>query len=102
MEFDEYQERTAETAIYPEDRKLSYLALGVTGEAGEVAEKIKKHIRDDRDLEELEKELGDVLWYLARLADELGASLDGIAERNLEKLKDRKEREKIQGSGDDR
>jgi len=101
--FDHYQRKTQETAIYPEDKALEYLALGLNGEAGEVAEKIKKHIRDGKELDEdFAKELGDVLWYLTRLVDELDADMSEIAEANLDKLFDRKERDKIQGSGDNR
>lgn len=103
MKFDNYQEKTAETAIYPEDQALEYLALGLNGESGEVAEKVKKHIRDGKELDEdFAKELGDVLWYLARLIDELGADFSDVADANLDKLFDRKDRDKIQGSGDNR
>jgi NTP pyrophosphatase (non-canonical NTP hydrolase) len=103
MDFNKYQDRTQETAVYPEKDSINYLTLGLNGESGEVAEKIKKSIRDDEELnDELRDELGDVLWYLARLADELGFTLDEIANRNLDKLLDRKNREKIQGSGDQR
>lgn len=103
MEFSHYQRQTEETAIYPENRDLEYLALGLNGEAGEVAEKVKKHIRDGKELDEdFAKELGDVLWYLARLVDELDADLDEVAEQNLDKLLDRKDRDKLQGSGDNR
>jgi len=101
MEFDDYQEKTGRTAVYPEEEAISYLALGLNGEAGEVAEKIKKSIRDDKELD-LEKELGDVLWYLVRLADELGHDFSDIAETNLDKLEDRKERDRIHGEGDNR
>jgi NTP pyrophosphatase (non-canonical NTP hydrolase) len=101
--FDHYQRKTQETAIYPEDKALEYLALGLNGEAGEVAEKVKKHIRDGKELDEdFAKELGDVLWYLTRLVDELDADMSEVAESNLDKLFDRKERDKIQGSGDNR
>jgi len=101
--FDHYQRKTQETAIYPEDKALEYLALGLNGEAGEVAEKVKKHIRDGKELDEdFAKELGDVLWYLTRLVDELDADMSEVAEANLDKLFDRKERDKIQGSGDNR
>jgi NTP pyrophosphatase (non-canonical NTP hydrolase) len=103
MEFDKYQSHTKKTAVYPEENAVEYLALGVNGEAGEVAEKIKKSIRDDKDLgEDLQDELGDVLWYLARLLDELDYSFDETAERNLDKLLDRKERNKIKGEGNNR
>jgi len=101
--FDHYQRKTQETAIYPEDKALEYLALGLNGEAGEVAEKVKKHIRDGKELDEdFAKELGDVPWYLTRLVDELDADMSEVAEANLDKLFDRKERDKIQGSGDNR
>ncbi len=104
MKFDEYQDETERTAQYPEDEALQYLALGLVGESGEVAEKVKKYIREDDPgyLEQLDKELGDVLWYLARLADERGLDLSDVAERNLDKLLDRKERGRIHGQGDDR
>lgn len=103
LSFDGYQESTQKTAIYPEEQALEYLALGLNGEAGEVAEKIKKHIRDGKELDEdFAKELGDVLWYLARLNDELNASLGETAQANLDKLLDRKERDQLSGSGDNR
>lgn len=102
-DFTHYQEKTSETAIYPEDQALQYLALGLNGEAGEVAEKIKKHIRDGKELDEdFAKELGDVLWYLAQLINELDADMSEVAQANLDKLFDRKSRDKIQGSGDNR
>ena len=103
LSFDEYQDKTAETSIYPEDQAMEYLALGLNGEAGEVAEKVKKHIRDGKELDEdFAKELGDVLWYLARLIDELDADFSDVADANLDKLFDRKDRDKLQGSGDNR
>ena len=102
-DFTHYQEKTSETAIYPENQALEYLALGLNGEAGEVAEKVKKHIRDGKKLEEdFAKELGDVLWYLTRLVDELDAEMEYVAQANLDKLFDRQERDKLQGSGDNR
>lgn len=118
MNFKEYQELTGETAIYPtSDRPLyaespegkmhpidpgpTYLALGLNGESGEVAEKVKKAIRDKNDME-IKEELGDVLWYLTRLSVECGYDLEDIAESNMDKLLDRKERDALQGSGDDR
>ncbi len=103
MNFDYYQNKTEETAIYPEDQALEYLALGLNGEAGEVAEKIKKKIRDGKELDEdFAKELGDVLWYLTRLVDELDAEMSDVARTNLLKLSDREKRGKIKGSGDNR
>ena len=87
---------------------LIYPTLGLVGEAGEIAEKIKKMIRDDggmltaerRDL--LKKELGDVMWYLAQLCTELGFDMDEVANHNLEKLFSRKDRGKLTGDGDTR
>jgi NTP pyrophosphatase (non-canonical NTP hydrolase) len=103
MDFDDYQGETRKTAVYPEENAVEYLALGLNGEAGEVAEKIKKSIRDDKELgEELQQEIGDCLWYMARLLDELGYDFSDTAEANLDKLLDRKQRDKISGSGDDR
>ncbi|WP_353684352.1 nucleoside triphosphate pyrophosphohydrolase family protein [Thermodesulfovibrio sp. 3907-1M] len=104
MTFNEYQEKARRTAIYPEG--WVYPALGLCGEAGEVAEKLKKYIRDGKTCsevrEELIKELGDVLWYIANLAYEFEISLEEIAEKNIEKLLSRKERNKLHGNGDDR
>lgn len=107
MEFKEYQEKSKRTAKYPDiGNNFIYPTLGLSGEAGEVAEKIKKVIRDkggkiDEETRELiKKELGDVLWYVSQLATELGLSLDDIANHNIEKLLSRLERDKINGSGD--
>lgn len=99
-----YQSEARQFAIYPEEAEVVYPALGLAGEAGEVAEKVKKSIRGDGqlDADEVAKELGDVLWYIANLASDIGISLDTIAEKNLEKLKSRKERQVIKGSGDNR
>lgn len=109
MNFKEYQEKARSTAIYP-DKGYNYVypVLGLTGEAGEVAEKVKKIIRDQGGLltiknkEDVCKELGDVLWYVANVAAEFKLTLDEIAEANIAKLFSRKERGKLQGSGDDR
>ena len=109
MRLSDYQQRSRATAVYPgAGENLLYPTLGLCGEAGEVAEKIKKMIRDDAGLlsEErraaLSKELGDVLWYLAQLATEADLDLETIAEANLEKLLSRQDRNVLQGSGDDR
>lgn len=109
MNFEEYQKLSRETAFYPgKDKNFIYPTLGLAGEAGEVSEKIKKIIRDDAGLlsddkkTELKKELGDVLWYVAQLSTELGISLDDIAKFNIEKLRSRKERNMLGGSGDNR
>ena len=104
MTFDEYQKFAKTTAIYPENCKITYPTLGLCGEAGEVAEKVKKKIRDGKPLiiKDVVKELGDVLWYLSTLASDLNVSLEDIAQTNVEKLTSRKERNKLQGSGDNR
>jgi len=102
MTFDEYQEFARSTAVYPEDCKVVYPTLGLCGEAGEVAEKIKKHMRDGRTLVGVGLELGDVLWYISALADDLGVTLEEVAQANVDKLQSRKDRGKIGGSGDNR
>ena len=109
MDFDNYQIEARRTAIYPnKDKNFVYPTLGLVGESGEVAEKIKKILRDKNgtfDYESklaLKKELGDVLWYLSNLCDELEFSLNDVAQENLEKLNLRLSRGKISGSGDDR
>jgi len=109
MTFEEYQKKSRETAIYPQvGKNFIYPTLGLLGESGEIAEKIKKVIRDDEGKvseekrKEIEKELGDVLWYLAQLATELNLSLEEIAKGNIEKLFSRKERGVLHGSGDNR
>ena len=98
----QYQKQAAETAIYPKDKALEYLALGLVGEAGEVANKIKKVIRDGTSPDSVIHELGDVLWYLAMLSTELDYSLNTIADKNLWKLANRKTRNVLGGSGDNR
>ncbi len=109
MRLSDYQTRSRATAVYPDaGANLLYPTLGLCGEAGEVAEKIKKMIRDDAGVlsedrrAALSKELGDVLWYLAQLATESDLDLDAIAEANIAKLESRRERNVLQGSGDDR
>jgi NTP pyrophosphatase (non-canonical NTP hydrolase) len=101
-----YQMQARTFAIYPEHMKVTYPTLGLTGEAGEVADKVKKIHRDGRDdakfRGEIAKEIGDVLWYCAVLADDLGFSLQQVAEMNIYKLKSRKAAGKLGGSGDDR
>lgn len=111
--FSEYQELANETAIYPYAAEghivgVSYVTLGLASEAGEVAGKVKKVLRDDfgqiteDKREEISKELGDVLWYLAVAATELGYDLSYLAQQNALKLKDRKDRGVLGGSGDER
>jgi NTP pyrophosphatase (non-canonical NTP hydrolase) len=109
MNFDEYQKLTRKTAIYSKSglTPVIYTSLGLASEAGEVAGKVKRVIRDDgnvfpnqRRREEIKTELGDVLWYCARLADELEINLSEVAEANIEKLNDRLDRDVIKGEGD--
>jgi len=106
MNFSEYQKRANATAIYDSKFSILYPTLGLAGEAGEVAEKVKKIIRDNKSIidekESVAKELGDVLWYVAAVARDIGYSLDVIAEMNIEKLESRKERGVLQGNGDNR
>ena len=102
-----YQEQTRLTAKYPKEKGLDYCTLGLVGEAGEIANKVKKVIRDNRPVDDafkadMKAEIGDVLWYIARLADELGISLQEVADYNMEKLLSRLERGVIGGSGDNR
>lgn len=108
MTLNDYQNKALETAIYPEEAKVVYPTLGLTGEAGEVADKVKKIIRDnngqlsDEKKLEIAKEIGDVLWYCATLSHDLGFTLEDIAEMNYEKLHSRQLRGKLNGSGDNR
>lgn len=106
MELNEYQAGAVSTAIYED--KIVYPTLGLTGEAGEVANKVKKVLRDNKGVfteskkVEIAKELGDVLWYIANTANDLGYDLEHIAAINLSKLNSRKERGVIGGNGDER
>jgi len=106
MDLDEYQERTQETAVYPSDEAVIYLALGLNDESGEVAGAVKKHIRGDYGEDELrsrvKSEAGDVLWYWARLLDELDIDASEAMEKNADKVFDRKKRGEIRGDGDNR
>lgn len=108
MEFDDYQAAAKTTALYGEAYRMTYPALGLASEAGEVAGKVKKVLRDrggaldDDQIAAIGDELGDVLWYVAVLAADLGLSLDAIAEGNVDKLRSRMERGVIGGDGDQR
>jgi NTP pyrophosphatase (non-canonical NTP hydrolase) len=109
MNFNEYQKSAKKTALYPNRGKnFIYPTLGLAGETGEVAEIIKRAVRQDAGVvspeskDKLEKELGDVLWYVAILADELSLSLETIAAKNIEKLRSRAVRGVLHGSGDNR
>lgn len=110
----DYEEAAMNTAVY--DHPLMYPTLGLVGEAGEVADKVKKLYRDEQlslggdpilelNVEtriEIAKELGDVLWYVTAVASDLGFDLDEIAGMNIEKLNSRKRRGRLRGSGDNR
>jgi NTP pyrophosphatase (non-canonical NTP hydrolase) len=109
LTLDEYQRRALTTAIYPgRGDSVLYPTIGLAGEVGEVSELVKKAIRDDGGAitderrERIIGELGDVLWYVAVLADECGATLGDVATRNLTKLSGRMARGTIGGSGEDR
>lgn len=118
MNFKQYQKEATKTALYPRDIILEgeqsklmswiYPMIGLSGEAGEVANKVKKIIRDEHgeissDMRNIiSMELGDLLWYMAQLCTELHISLDDVAFRNIEKLKERAKEGKIKGSGDKR
>ena len=109
MDFHTYQLRSRATACYPDaGANPIYPTLGLCGEAGEVADKVKKVLRDQGGefsaevIAALQLELGDVLWYVAQLATELGLELDQVAQANLDKLASRSARNVISGSGDSR
>lgn len=108
MHLDDYQAMATRTAVYADPHRVIYPALGLASEAGEVAGKVKKVLRDQggdfalAPIEALTDELGDVLWYVAALAADLGLSLDAIAARNLAKLQSRQARGRLGGAGDDR
>ena len=108
MEFNEYQKKAGETAVYPkiDGKGFLYPAIGLAGETGEILEKIKKMFRDeggelsDERRADIVKELGDVLWYVAMLAKELDEKLGDVAQKNIDKLQDRKKRDLVHGKGD--
>lgn len=108
LELNSYQEEALKNKVYGYGDKITYPALGLANETGEVLGKIKKILRDndgiftDKNLYEVAKELGDVLWYVAALADDIGYSLEDIAKLNITKLTDRRSRGVIQGDGDNR
>ena len=109
MDLNEYQTKSKATALYPNvGSNFVYPTLGLAGEAGEVADKVKKVIRDKNGVFGLEEkrqiklELGDVLWYIAQLSSELGFDLNDVALANLDKLSRRSNRGQISGSGDNR
>jgi NTP pyrophosphatase (non-canonical NTP hydrolase) len=108
MDFNEYQKLAKQTAVYPPEHGLTYALMGLGGEGGEILNKYKKVIRDQNcvmtseNKEDMKKELGDVLWYVAAIASEIGVELQDVAQDNINKLFSRKKRGKLKGSGDDR
>ncbi len=106
MEFNQYLDFVKSMKAYPEKYAIIYPTLGLVGEAGEISEKVKKWLRGDGtkelDKDALLSELGDPLWYIASLADDLGFTLQDVVDRNVEKLTSRKERGVLKGSGDNR
>lgn len=102
--FNGYQDFVKTMKVYPEKHAIVYPTMGISGEAGEVSEKVKKWLRGDRELDKLEllKEAGDVLWYLASLADDLGFTFQDMVDENVKKLSSRKERGVTKGDGDNR
>ncbi|WP_422048080.1 nucleoside triphosphate pyrophosphohydrolase family protein [Shimia sp.] len=106
MYFNQYTTQAKKTAVFPKHTALEYLTLGLASEAGEVAGKVKKHLRGDYGRAEMQEkvkcELGGVLWYLAMLADEAGTTLEDCAVYNLKQLMDRQDRGVLKGDGDHR
>lgn len=106
MNLKDYQEFTNTTAIYPETQALEYLYLNMASEAGELAGKLSKAIRDNWTFERLQEEskleLGDILWHLSQICNEMGWTLEDLMNSNKEKLTSRKERGVLSGSGDNR
>jgi len=104
IDFNEYQEEACKTAIYPPDMGLAYCITGLCAETGEVADKIAKYYRGDGDIDVdgLKKELGDVLWFISELSRHLNIKLEEVAVANLQKLKDRQQRNALRGNGDNR
>ena len=109
MTLNEYQNEASKTALYPNrGTNLNYTVLGLCGESGEIAEKLKKlgrdrnGVMDDAWKKEMAKELGDVLWYVSQAAHELGMDLESVGQANVEKLRSRMERQTLHGDGDNR
>ena len=102
-QMNDYQRAAVSTAIYKKEHAVIYPALGLAAEAGEVANKVKKILRDGKfDREAIADEVGDCMWYIAALCRDLNIDMQQIADNNIKKLKDRLERGVISGSGDDR
>lgn len=106
--FDEYQEAAVRTAVYPENAAMFYTALGLAGEAGEVANQVKKILRDDGFILtdarriKIRKEIGGVMWYVAALCTEIGLNFGDVCRENIEILTSRQERGTLKGDGDNR
>jgi NTP pyrophosphatase (non-canonical NTP hydrolase) len=104
--FAEYQAEARKTAGYDPALKITYPTMGLVGEAGELANKVKKILRGDANKQELingiRGEMGDVLWYLSALADDIGVELSEVAAENIQKLRSRQQRDKLRGAGDNR
>ena len=103
MNMNDYQNQASKTAIYPASVQVLYPTLGLAGEAGEVANKVKKIVRDGKlDKEAIGSEIGDCLWYIAAICKDLGLKMEDVAQANLDKLRQRQERGTLSGSGDTR
>lgn len=108
MELNKYQKEAKKTAVWPSIFGIIYPTLALSGEAGEFSEQVKKMLRDDGAVitperrERMIAELGDILWYISAIADELNVNLDDVATENLQKLENRKTRDKIHGDGSNR
>jgi len=103
MNMNDYQRQAATTAIYPASVQVLYPTLGLAGEAGEVANKVKKIVRDGKlDKEAIGSEIGDCLWYIAAICKDLGLKMEDVAQANLDKLRQRQEKGTLSGSGDSR
>jgi|SRR6056300_941698 NTP pyrophosphatase (non-canonical NTP hydrolase) len=103
MNMNDYQRQAATTAIYPASVQVLYPTLGLAGEAGEVANKVKKIVRDGKlDKEAIGSEIGDCLWYIAAICKDLGLKMEDVAQANLDKLRQRQEKGTLSGSGDTR
>lgn len=108
MDFNDYQVESHKTAVYPEEIALAYASLGLAGEAGEVSNKVKKIFRDDGGVvtderrEQIKKELGGVLWYVAECCTVFGLNMGDVAADNVAQLKSRQKRGTLLGDGDDR
>ena len=103
LDMDKYQQQAATTAIYDKKHAIIYPALGLAAEAGEVANKVKKIMRDGKlDRDAIADEIGDCLWYIAALCRDLNVDMETVAYNNLEKLHGRKKRGTLRGNGDKR